>query len=166
MIIRFTEKLSKKLKLGKITKVEKFPGSYLDWYAHLFSFQRTQYIITTEANSLYTTVMYGRGIVDDNRFIQQFMSLLRDQLEDIDCQIIFERIIAPKSHLITMSKTINKSVLGSMNDMVSMSKLMLDRDDMGPLELAEMFNKTPFKYIEYQRPIDAFKGLKLKNNAV
>lgn len=49
--------------------------------------------------------------------------------------------------------------------MVSMAKLMLERDEMSPLELAEMFNRTPFKYIEDQRPLDAFKRLKLNKKA-
>lgn len=164
MIIRFTEKLSKKLKLGKINKIEKFPGPYLEWYAHLFSFQRTQYILTTEASSLYTTVMYGRGIVDDNRFLQQFFSLLHEHLEYIDCRVIFERIIVPRSAQISLSKTINKSVIGSINDMVNMSKLMLERDDMSPFDLSGLINRTPFKYIEYQSPTDAFKGLQVNEH--
>ena len=79
MVIRFTAKLSKKLKLGEITKVDRYPGPYLEWYAHLFTFNRFQYILTTEANSLYTTMMYGRGIVDDNEYLQRFFSHLRDQ---------------------------------------------------------------------------------------
>jgi hypothetical protein len=35
--------------------------------------------------------MYGRGIVDDNRFLQQFFSLLREHFEDIDGRVIFEK---------------------------------------------------------------------------
>jgi hypothetical protein len=42
---------------------------------------------------------------------------------------------------------------------------MLQRDDMSPFELAEMFNRTPFKYIGYQRPLDAFKRLKINEKA-
>jgi hypothetical protein len=84
MIIRFPEKLRKKLK----------PGS-----------------ISTEANSPYTAVMDGRGIVEDNSFIQKFLSQLRGQLEDVDCRIIFERIIAPDTHRITMSKQLTNQFL-------------------------------------------------------
>ena len=162
MIIRFTDKLSKKLKLGNISRVEKYPGPFLEWYAHLFSIQRTQYILVTEATSLYTVIMYGRGVVDDNIFFQQFFSFLRQKMEEIEGRMIFERIIAPNSARITLSKTINKSVLGSINDMVNMSKIIVERDDMSPFDLSDYLNNTPFKYINYQSPLVAFKSMKLK----
>ncbi len=162
MIIRFTEKLSKKLKLGKISKIEEYPGPFLEWYAHLFSIQRTQYILVAEANSLYTLIMYGRGVVDDNIFLQQLLGLLRENMEDVEDRMIFERIIAPNSARITLSKIINKSVLGSINDMVNMSKIIVERDDTSPYDLSVILNNSPFKYINYLSPLAAFNNLKLK----
>ena len=162
MIIRFTDKLSKKLKLGKISRIEKYPGPFLEWYAHLFSIQRTQYILVTEATSLYTVIMYGRGVVDDNIFLKQFFSFLREKMEEIEGRMIFERIIAPNSVRITFSKAINKSVLGSINDMVNMSKFVVESEDMSPFDLSDFLNNTPFKFIDYQSPLAAFKSMKLK----
>ena len=162
MIIRFTDKLSKKLKLGKISRVEKCSGPFLEWYAHLFSVQRTQYILVAEATSLYTVIMYGRGVVDDNIFFQQFFSFLREKMEEFEGRMIFERIIAPNSDRITLSKTINKSVLGSIDDMVNMSKFVVESEDMSPFDLSDFLNNTPFKFIDYQTPLAAFKNMKLK----
>jgi len=162
MIIRFTDKLAKKLKLGKISRIEKYPVPFLEWYAHLFSIQRSQYILVAEATSLYTVIMYGRGVVDDNIFLQHFFSFLRENLEEIEGRLIYERIIAPNSARITFSKTMNKSVLGSINDMVNMSKVVVERDDMSPYDLSVFLNNTPFKFINYQSPLAAFKSMKLK----
>jgi hypothetical protein len=162
MFIRFTDKLSKKLKLGRISRIEKYPGPFLEWYAHLFSVQRTQYILVTKATSLYTVIMYGRGVVDDNIFLKQFFSFLREKMEEIEGRMIFERIIAPNSARITLSKTINKSVLGSINDMVNMSKFVVESEDMSPFDLSDFLNNTPFKFINYQSPLAAFKSMKLK----
>ena len=56
----------------------------------------------------------------------------------------------------------NKSVIGSINDMVNMSKFILKREDMSPFDLSDFLNNTSFKFIEYQTPIAAFKSMKLK----
>ena len=162
MLLRFTEKLSKKLKTGSLTKVEEEPGPYLNWYAHLFTANRVQYILTTEAKSLLTLVMYGRGISDDGIYIKYLLSEMREYLADTGNRLIFERIIAPKTGKITLSKTKSKSVLGSMNDMVKISKIYLEREEMSPWDLSERVNRIPFKAIGYKRPKEAFNNLELR----
>ena len=162
MIVRFTEKLSKKLKIGPMTKVERDPGPFLEWYANLFTVNRTQFILVTEAKSLFSVVIYGRGVVDDNIFINHFLGFLREYLDEKGNRLIFEKIIGPKSAQITMSKTLSKSILGSMNDMVSMSKFMSQREDVSPMYLTELINETPFKAIDYQSPIEAFGNLRVR----
>jgi len=162
MILRVTEKLSKKLKTGPIKKDKRDPGAFLEWYANLFTANRAQYILVTEAKSLLSIVMYGRGVVNDNIFISQFLSFLHEYLDEKGFRLIFERVIAPNSGRITMSKTASKSILGSMNDMVSMSKFTLQIEDVSPFDLTEMINKTPFKAIDYQSPLEAFGNLKVK----
>ena len=160
MLMRFTTKLSKKLKLPPLTKVTDDPGPFLDWYANLFTANRVQYILTTEAQSLFSVVMYGRGITDDHNFIKQWLGSTRDYLTDIGKDFVFEKIIGPNTGQFTLSKTLSKSVLGSMNDMVSVAKFMLRTRDMSPRDLAEMINETPFKAIDHNAPIHAFNQMK------
>ncbi len=87
---------------------------------------------------------------------------MREYLDEKGNRLIFERVIGPNSGQITMSKTISKSILGSMNDMVSMSKFTLQRKDVSPMYLTERINRTPFKAIDYQSPLEAFGNLKVK----
>ena len=162
MIIRCTEKLSKKLKIDPITKVKRDPGPFLEWYANLFTANRAQYILVTEAKSLLSVIIYGRGVVDDNIFVSRFLSFLREYLDEKSNRIIFERIIGPNSAQITMSKTVSKSILGSMNDMVSMSKFISQREDVSPMYLTEYINRTPFKVIDYKSPLEAFGNLRVR----
>ena len=162
MILRFTEKLSKKLKLGPIRKVEREPRPFLEWYANLFTANRTQYILVTEAKSLLSVVIPGRGVVDVNIFINHFLDFLREYLDEKCNRLIFERVIGPNSAQITMSKTVNKSILGSMNDMVSMLKFMSQREDVSPMYLTELINETPFKAINYRSPLVAFGNLRVR----
>ena len=44
-----------------------------------------------------------------------------------------------------LAKTENRSVLGSMNDMVNMSKFHLDDPDVSPYEMTGKLNRTPFR---------------------
>ena len=58
MILRLSQKLAKKLKEGTLTSLPLDENHYADWSAHLFTADRTQYIIVTNTQSLYSVVMY------------------------------------------------------------------------------------------------------------
>ena len=60
-----------------------------------------------------------------------------------------------------MSKTASKSVLGSMNDMINLSKVYLEDERIGPWDLMKKLNRTPFKAINYGYPEEAFRKMKL-----
>jgi hypothetical protein len=50
-------------------------------FCHLFTADRTQYIILMNSASLYSCVMYGRGITDDNTFIERSLGMIREFME-------------------------------------------------------------------------------------
>lgn len=154
--------MAKKLKINQLPTVNDDPGPYLEWYSNVFRANRVQYIITTEAKSLLTIVMYGRGITDENTFIRNWLGLLRDYLLDIGGEFILQRIIGPQTDEFSFAKTASRSILGSMNDMVDMSKFMLRVKDMSPWDLADFTNQTPFSALDYRNPFEAFKDLKIK----
>jgi hypothetical protein len=160
MLIRFTQKLSKKLKIGSLAQIEEDPGPFIEWYATLFTAERAQYILTTESKSLLSVVIYGRGVTDDNIFITRWLESMREYFLKIGKRLVFEKIIGPRAGQFIYAKTASRSILGSMNDMVSMSKFMLPARDMSPMDLSQMINEAPFKAIGYQRPLDAFDKLK------
>ena len=162
MIIRFTEKLAKKLKLGPITKIDNKPDNpYLEWYVNYFTANRVQYILVTNAASLLTIVLYGRGISDYGLFQKQFISQLGDYLREIDCEQISDRIIMSDMGPTILSKNVDKSVTGSMTRMIYFFKLKLEVNDMSPWDLTKYINTTNFNAIDFQEPNEAFKSLKL-----
>ena len=161
MIIRFTEKLAKKLKLGPITKIDAQPTNpYIEWYTNYFIVYRVPYIIVTNAASLLTIVMHGRKISNHDLFQKQFISQLGDYLKEIDCELIFDRIIMSDMEPIVLSKTIDKSVSGTMIKMIFMLKLKLEANNLSPCNLTKHINSTNFNTIDFQEPIEAFKALK------
>jgi hypothetical protein len=68
MILRLSQKLSTKINAGKLAEMPLDENPYADWSRHLFTADRTQYIILSNTASLYSCVMYGRGVTDDSRF--------------------------------------------------------------------------------------------------
>ncbi len=69
MIFRLSQKLAKKVKAGVLGPMPLDENPYADWSGHLFSADRTQYIILTNTKSLNSIVMYGNGVNDHSEFI-------------------------------------------------------------------------------------------------
>ena len=82
MIFRLSQSLAKKLKEGTLPSVPLDENPYADWSAHLFTADRTQYIIVTNTRALYSVVMYAKGITDYSEFISRSLSTLREFMED------------------------------------------------------------------------------------
>ena len=69
MIFRLSQKLAEKIKEAPSRSLPPDPNPYADWSAHLFTAERTQYIILTNTPSLYSAVVYGRGIATASQFL-------------------------------------------------------------------------------------------------
>ena len=58
----------------------------------------------------------------------------------------------------TFAKSLDRSVLGSMNDLVFGAKLML-ADNLSLLETSLRLNETPLKILKYENPREVFVQL-------
>ena len=125
MIIRVSQKLGTKIKAGSLTTVPLDENPFADWSAHLFVADRTQYILLSNTKSLYSTVMYGQEITNDSRFIERAMSNLREFMADDGQQFIYRRFIAPATTSVRFAKALNRTVTGSMNELIIHATAML-----------------------------------------
>ena len=71
MIFRLSHKLNTKIKAGTLDTLPLDQNPFADWSAHAFAADRTQYVIVCNTKSLYSTVMYGKGITNDGQFIER-----------------------------------------------------------------------------------------------
>lgn len=117
MILRLSQKLNTKIKAGKLSEKPLDENPYADWSCQQFTADRTQYIIMSNTASLYSCVMYGKGITDDSRFIERTLSTIREFMEDDGQAFAYQWFIAPSSGTVTFAKALNRSVTGSMNDL-------------------------------------------------
>ena len=124
MILRLSQKLNTKIKAGTLKAMPPDENPYADWSCHLFTADRTQYIIVCNTQSLYSCVLYGKGITNDSVFIERVLSSLREFMEDDGQSFIYQKFVAPSSRLVSFAKPLNRSVIGSMNDLIACDGLV------------------------------------------
>ncbi len=154
MIFRFTKNSQTKLKTGRLPAVEESSNLLYEWYVNVFFCMRHKYFITTNAATLFTVIIYGAGIKDDTDYFGHIFNAVRQQMQDVSLDLIFQRMISSKISEIIYANTINRSILGSMNDMTAMAKLLIQEDQLPPFEISKFINDTPFKYIGMHDPLD------------
>ena len=165
MIFRLSQALAKKLKEGTLPSVPLDENPYADWSAHLFTADRTQYIIVTNTRALDSVVMYGKGIADYSEFISRALSTLRDFMEDDGQGFVYQRLIAPTSRSVRFAKALDRSVTGSINELVKFAKFYLKSDEISPFEVGFKLNGILLsalgrsKSAPYGKPKEAFKAL-------
>lgn len=159
MIFRLSQKLNTKIKAGFLHPQALDENPFADWSAHLFSAARTQYIILTNTKSLYSTVMYAKGITTDNLFITRALGGLREFMEDDGQEFSYQRLIAPASATVRFAKALDRSVTGSMNDLIFHATMYLIEDEMAPHDVGFKLNDIPFSALAYDSPRKALKTM-------
>lgn len=160
MIIRPTSKLAKQLGL-KPTEVLPLAGNgYLDWSCRVFDVWAGQSLmLITNTASLYSTVVTVDGLKTQEQFINGLPVCLKQRLIADGFEYIFLDHIFPVSGTVELSKALNRSVTGSMSDMVSMATITLQEGKSSLEEVIALLNRTPFKALEYDHPKDKFVDL-------
>jgi hypothetical protein len=162
MIFRLSQKLNTKIKVGALDTARLDDNPYADWSAHLFAVNRTQYIILSNTKSLYSCVMYGAGITNDGIFIERALSAIREFMESDGQEFVYRRFIAPASGTVQFAKALDRSVTGSMKELILTAEMLLSEDDLSPHDLGFSLNDILLSALAtekshgYGKPIDAF----------
>jgi hypothetical protein len=165
VILRISYKLNAKIKAGPLPTQPLSENPFADWSAHLFIADRTQYILLSNTKSLYSTVMYARGITDDRCFIERALSGLRESLEDDGQAFVYRRLIAPASGTVQFARALDRSVTGSMNELIAHATGLLVEGELSPFDVGSRLNNVLLSAIavsgteKYGTPRDAFKAM-------
>jgi len=161
MIFRLTAKLTQKIGLDPLPALpyDKGRNPLLDWHAHLFTVQRTQYILATNTASLYSLVMPGRGITNGRQFAQALSDGLQDFLTGQGHHPNVSRTLLSSGQDATFAKITDRRVLGSMNDLIFQSKIRLGEGQQTLFTVSFYLNETPMSYLKYRSPKDLFQEL-------
>ncbi len=165
MIFRLSQKLNTKIKAGTLGALPLHQNPFADWSAHVFAADRTQYVILSNTKSFYSTVMYGKGITNDNQFIQRALGSIREFMDDDGQEFTYRRLIAPASASVRFAKALNRSVTGSMNELIAHATVWLTEGGLSPHDVGFRLNDILLSALAgnksdvYGKPREAFKSL-------
>lgn len=165
MIIRLTQKLCDKIDGGPLNTMPLDENPFADWSASLFTVDRTQYILVCNTKSLYCTAFYGRGITDDNWLIKQILNSIEEFMEADGQAFVYRKFVAPSIGSFAFAKALNKSVTGSINELIRMAQVILQDGEVSPFDLGFELNGmlissiAPSKAAKYGKPREAFKTM-------
>ena len=159
MIIRPSQKLATKLKLPKLQPLSADPNPFADWSANLFLVSRTPYVILTNTTSLFSVILPATGLTTEGRFVNAASNALQSFLEDDDLDALHWECIAPSTASVQFAGPLNRSVTGSMNDLILGAKLWLAEGGPTLNEVTVQLNETPLSYLDYSSPREAFLAM-------
>jgi hypothetical protein len=165
MIFRLSHKLNAKIKAGTLATLALDENPFADWSAGLFLVGRSHYLLWSNTKSLYSTVLPGKGVTDESALIERALSSIREVMEADGQGAPFQRFIAPASASIRFAKALNRSVTGSMNDLIHHATAWLAEDDLSPHEVSFRLNDILLSALArsdsfpYGKPREAFKAL-------
>lgn len=165
MIFRLSQKLNTKVKVGKLPDLPLNENPLADWSAHLFAADRTQYILLSNTKSLYSTIMLGKGITNASQFIERALRSIRELMVESGHESVYERFIAPIAGLVRFAKALDRSVTGSMNDLINHATDWLAEGELSPHDVCVSLNDILLsalarsKAFPYGKPREAFNSL-------
>jgi len=171
MILRLSQKIGSRLKAGALKPLPLDKAPVADWTSQLFFFDRLPYILVSNTAALYSTALYAKGITNDSIFITRLTSALRDFMEADGLAFAYDRFIMPRTGLIRFASTFNRSVTGSMNELISYAKVLLADEETSPFDLGFRLNDLLLSAIAsdqsrgYGKPRDAFQALIAESSA-
>lgn len=159
MILRVSGKLGKKIKVAPSDSLPRHDNPYLDWSGHVFRANGRQYIILTNTASLYSVIFPGRGITTPAAYEARVRSELRAFLDYDGVRRIYEQYIATDDGPPQFSKAFNRSVTGSMNDLVYHAQVHLEWSNLPLREAAVRINEMPMGMLDMGFPDRVFPTL-------
>lgn len=164
MIFRLSQKLTDKIKVGKLGAMPLDENPLADWSAQSFAVGRSQYILLANTKALRSTVLVAKGITSGADFVELALGGVRDILEADGHAGVYEQVVVPACTSILYAKALNRSVTGSLNDMIKHASYWLALGDVGMGEISARLKGTPMSALgrvgsPYGFPRDVFKEI-------
>lgn len=158
MILRLSQRLSGKIKVTGLGDLPLDNNPFTDWSCHVFTAGRVQYIMITNTVSLYSFVMFGRGITDDGDFVEQMLGGLRGFTTYAGHGNVYDAFIGPSIGSVKFSRPLSRTVTGSMNDLIYHARFWIE-EGLVPFLVGERLNSIPKSALNFISPGEMFKAL-------
>lgn len=161
MILRATNKLAKKLNIKSLNKNDNKGSAFEEWYGNLFAVERKQYLIFTNAYSLFSVIMPGKGINSLEKFSDITSFWLSELLKEVNCDNLISRLVIKPNEIFDVYATNNRSVLSTMNEIVLYARMDMFGEHPPLIEISKMVNNLIYGPIDYERPLNVIKQMSL-----
>ena len=109
--------------------------------------------------------MPGAGITNTSRFIERALSTIRDLLESNGQPLLYPKLKASSAETVSYAKALDRSVTGSMNELIIHATDLLAESNLSPSEVGPQLNDVLISSLartksdRYGKPSEAFKQL-------
>lgn len=165
LYIRCTKKLFDQLSRYGHT-LDSEPGDIhvlKEWYANLFYIERRKCCLFTHSPTLFSFLVLGLKKSAFIDFATTFRENLHLTLQSEGIQGSFIDQITAQGSGLGVLKTNNRSILGSMNELIFLCTVYIESDgglaNCNVLEINHTLNRTPMGALKYGRPIQAFTNI-------
>ena len=100
-------------------------------------------------------------MTDDNLFVLRALTLMKEYLSEDPFTFFFPRVIEPYTNRVFFSKSADRRVIGSMNDLISNARHHLVQDSLTPFRAAQRINGMPMSFLGMDTPERAFRRLRV-----
>ena len=160
LTLRPTKQLARRLGLNRPETMPPVPNRVADWCVHEFKVARYRYLIFCHTASLYPVVTSGRGVTDDASLIECCIDALKINLTGTALEFQFQRWIVPELGEVQWAPIPDRSVQGSINELVFQAKVYADYEDLSPVELGTKLAETPLGILGMNSPDRVFPKFK------
>jgi intracellular sulfur oxidation DsrE/DsrF family protein len=161
MILRATNKLAEKLNIKSLQKNESKYSAFEEWYGNIFTTDRKQYILFTNAYSLFSVVMHGKGINSLRKFSEITRTWLSELLKEENCDNLISRLVISPDDMFDVYATNNCSVLSTMNELVTFAHNYIIDEQPPLIEISKKLNDLIHNSIDYENPLNVLKQMAL-----
>ena len=164
MILRLPLKLNARLGGGPLVASASHANPLLDWSVRAFEAGRAEYVLLSNTRSLYSAVLDDVANENAARFAERVVGVIRAILEGA----VRGSLTGVGSELtaepVRFAKALDRSVTGSMNELVAYAELLLADGGLSVTEVGVRLNDLLLSALargdeKYGTPRDAFAAL-------
>lgn len=164
MIIRLSQALNARVKAGPLEALPLHENPLLDWSAHLFPVGRSRFVLLSNTASLLSAVVAGTGVAGVTSFRDRAFAGIRACLTALGHEPLTQMLF-PDDGPVRFAKALNRSVSGSMNELVKCAEFCMSDGGLTLSEVGDRLNDTLLSALAaggshgYGKPGQAFRVL-------
>jgi hypothetical protein len=164
MIFRLPQAVNARVKCGTLEALPLHENPLLDWSAHLFLVGRSRFILLSNTESLLSAVVWAKGMTSETSFRDRASDGIRECMTALGHEPLARTLIADTGP-VRFAKAINRSVSGSMNELVKCAEFCMGNGKLTLREVGDRLNDTLLSALAgsgshgYNKPTEAFRVL-------